>query len=300
MGDEHHRDAAALEVAHDAEQQLGLVRVEARGRLVEHQDARVVLERPGDGDELLHGHRIGAERPLDVDVDVEPHQPLARALARLAPGDQPEPSRLAAERQVLGHRHGRDEVDFLVDRADPERPGFARPANRDRPAVEPDLALVAAERAGHDLDQGRLARAVLSEQRMHLAGLDPKIDPLQGAHAGKRLRDSQHLNSRSQGFCPVGRPAKIERTIARARPWHKTARMRLSLPVAGEGRVKRRWQKRRRWPRRPSSGAARCLLPRAGEGKRDQPRRQLPGVAAVCRSEGIFTHFGSCSLGSFR
>ena len=78
----------ALEIAHDPEQQLGLVGVEARGRLVEHQNPRVVLERAGDGDELLDGDRIGAERPLDVDVEVEPLQPLAREPARAAPGDR--------------------------------------------------------------------------------------------------------------------------------------------------------------------------------------------------------------------
>ena len=125
--DEDHRDSAPLEVAHDAEEQFGLIRVETRGRLVKDQNPRVLFERARDRDELPDGHRIGAERPLDVDVDIKPFQPLASALARLAPGDQPEPARLAAKRQVLGHRHGRDEIDFLVDcRRSPKRgPGRA-------------------------------------------------------------------------------------------------------------------------------------------------------------------------------
>ena len=95
-------------------------------------------------------------------------------LARLAPRDQPEPARLAAERQVLGHRHRRDEIDFLIDRADAERPRLAGRADLDRVAVEADLALVAAQGAGHDLDQRRLAGAVLAHQRVDFAGLDPE------------------------------------------------------------------------------------------------------------------------------
>ena len=85
MGDEDDREAARLQIAHDLEQEFGLVGVKAGGRLVEHQHPGVVLERAGDRDELLDRDGIGAERPFDVDVDVEPLQPLARELARRAP-----------------------------------------------------------------------------------------------------------------------------------------------------------------------------------------------------------------------
>ena len=108
MGDEDDRYAAGLEVAEDLEKELDLIGVEARGRLVEHEHPRVVLERASDGDELLDRDRIGAERPLDVDVDLEPLEPLASEAARGTPGNEPEPARLTAKRQILGHRHGRD------------------------------------------------------------------------------------------------------------------------------------------------------------------------------------------------
>ena len=91
MGDEDDGDAVRLEVAHDLEEERRLVGVEARRRLVEHQHPCVVLERAGDRDELLDGDRIGAERPLDVDVDVEALQALPGALSRRSPVDQPEP-----------------------------------------------------------------------------------------------------------------------------------------------------------------------------------------------------------------
>ena len=80
MSDEDDGDAVRLEVANDLEQERDLIGVETRRRLVEHQHPRVVLERPGDRDELLDGDRIRAEGPLDVDVDVEALQAFACSL----------------------------------------------------------------------------------------------------------------------------------------------------------------------------------------------------------------------------
>ena len=85
MRDEDDREPAALEFAHDAEKELGLVRVEARGRLVEDEDPGVVFERARNRDQLLNGDRIGAERTVDVDLDLEPPQSLLSARTRLPP-----------------------------------------------------------------------------------------------------------------------------------------------------------------------------------------------------------------------
>ena len=85
MGDEDNRDAARLQITKDPEKQLGLVCVETRGRLIQHQNPRIGFERAGDRNELLDRHRIRAERSLDVDVDVEPLQPLPGAATRIPP-----------------------------------------------------------------------------------------------------------------------------------------------------------------------------------------------------------------------
>ena len=66
---------------------------------------------------------------------------------------------------------------------------------RDGRAVEEDLALVGREDAVDHLDEGRLAGAVLAEQRVDLAGLDAEIDVVVGAHAGKRLADADELQA---------------------------------------------------------------------------------------------------------
>ena len=83
---------------------------------------------------------------------------------------------------------------------------------RDRRAVEEDLALVGREDAVDHLDQGRLAGAVLAEQRVDLAGLDVEVDVVVGAHAGKGLADADELQPRGRfslhlDFTPLPAPS---------------------------------------------------------------------------------------------
>ena len=57
-------------------------------------------------------------------------------------------------------------------------------------------ALVGREDAVDHLDEGRLAGAVLAEQRVDLAGLDRQVDVVVGADARKRLADADELQPR--------------------------------------------------------------------------------------------------------
>ena len=50
---------------------------------------------------------------------------------------------------------------------------------------------------GHDLDQGGLARAVLAEDRVYLAGDNLEMHILQRMHAAKGFRDMLHLDDRA-------------------------------------------------------------------------------------------------------
>ncbi len=65
-------------------------------------------------------------------------------------------------------------------------------ANETGCAVEQHPALVGRDDACHDLDQGRLAGAVLAEHRMDAAGLDHEVGVLQRAHAAVALGDAVH------------------------------------------------------------------------------------------------------------
>jgi hypothetical protein len=49
---------------------------------------------------------------------------------------------------------------------------------------------------GDDLDQGRLARAVVAKDARDLAGVDGQVDPLERADRAVRLSDVRHLHQR--------------------------------------------------------------------------------------------------------
>ena len=71
VGDEDDRDALVAQAAHHLEQLRHLVGVQAGGRLVEDQHARLDVDGAGDGDQLLDGDRVLAELGGRVDVDAE-------------------------------------------------------------------------------------------------------------------------------------------------------------------------------------------------------------------------------------
>jgi hypothetical protein len=173
--DEQHRSAVGREVAHHREQDLDLLRGERRRRLVEDehrgaphqcsQDRHSLLL--ADGQVAHARQRVEPEPvPLDQPGRLGGERPDARDPGRAVP----------AEEQVLGDAEALDELVVLVDHADAMPHGLLR---RGRPVGAPvDLhrAGVRRQDAGDDLHQGGLARAVLSEDRVDLAGVAVEID----------------------------------------------------------------------------------------------------------------------------
>ena len=227
MGDEDHADAARGQLAHGGEQRLHLAGVEAGGRLVEHEHLARQIDRAGDGDDLLHGDRIVAERGAHVDVEAVVGE--QRAGERIGPrrATEAQPGRLAAEIEVFRHRQVRQQVHLLIDRADAEPLGIGGIGRIDRRAVEPDLAGITRQDAGHHLDQGRLPGAVLAEEGMYLAGAQVEIDRIERPHAGKRL----------------GQPSDLEDGLGACHHPDLTVlltRVRIGRGRRGTGRAKRR------------------------------------------------------------
>ncbi len=192
-----HRDPGAPELADHPEEHRGLLGVERRRRLVHDNQARVERDGAGDGHKLLDRGRVLPERCSHVDVDAEPAEDLAGPGVRGAPVDQePQPPRLVAHHHVLGDRAQWHEVELLVNRGDARRLRFARACDLARRAGEADRAGVAAIDASEDLDERRLARAVLADQRVNLAGRDLKRRAVQGRHAPERLVETGHRQQR--------------------------------------------------------------------------------------------------------
>jgi hypothetical protein len=91
-----------------------------------------------------------------MNVDLQSGKKIGCAPAESAVIDKPDPrQRLSAEPDVLGDRHRREQIQFLVDHR-------RAPANG-------NAAGVRSEKAGDDLHQRGFARAVFSYERVHRA-----------------------------------------------------------------------------------------------------------------------------------
>ena len=66
----------------------------------------------------------------------------------------------------------------------------------DRPAGERDLASVGVVDARQDLDQRRLAGAVLPEQRVNLAAANVEVDMIERERRGEALDEAGHDEQR--------------------------------------------------------------------------------------------------------
>src|SRR5581483_11147967 len=135
-------------------------------------ETRIHRQRPGDLDHLLLGDGKVADERHRVEVEADARGDRARLRGHPPPVDEAVPARLAADEDVLGDGDVRGEGELLVDRDDAEALRRVRIGERHRLPVKDDLAPVRALRAGEDLEEGRLAGAVLAEERVYLPMAD--------------------------------------------------------------------------------------------------------------------------------
>ena len=101
-----------------------------------------------------------------------------------APGGE----RLPADEDVLLDREIGEQNRLLVDDRDPGVAGVGRAVEEDLPAVHEDRAGVRRMDSGEDLDEGRLAGAVLAHESVYLAGEEVDRHVLERLHGAERLR----------------------------------------------------------------------------------------------------------------
>ena len=196
VADVQHGGAGLAQVVDHAEEPGDLRVRQRRGRLVHDHDRGVEGQGLGDLDHLLVADPQvadpGPRRDRRAQAVEQPARPgLHRAVVQ--PAQPAAPRLLAAQEDVVGDRELRDEVQLLVDDPDAGVLGLARPGEPHRPAVQADLAVVVGDRAGQDLHQRALARAVLAADRVDLAGRRDQRDVAQRAHAAEVLGDVPHL-----------------------------------------------------------------------------------------------------------
>ena len=221
MADEEDRHALVAEVLDQLEELHDLMRGERRRRLVHDEDADIQRNRLGDLDRLLGGERQPARRAAHVEGHAEGGEDLLGLTEHLPPiGDRA--AALMADEDVLRHVEIGEEERLLVDCRDAVALRLGGAADRDRLAGQEDLAAVRLVDAGHDLDQRRLAGAVLAEERVHLAGMEGQRDGLERLGRGKALGDVANFEDRRD------RRLSARRRVAfrRAHPFRLPARLR--------------------------------------------------------------------------
>ena len=197
-----------------------------RGRLVHHQNARVLRQGLGDLDHLLLGDAEAMHALARIDVEADHLEHAARvgveALAVDRAG-QP-PARRAAEIDVVRDVEMGNQREFLEDHRDAEPTRVGRRSDDGWTALKENLAGIGGDRAAEHLHQRRLAGAVLAEQHMRLARPDRERDVAQRAHAGIALADAAQFQFRRRGirlgrrrFCRCRRSAHAAASSAGAR-----------------------------------------------------------------------------------
>ena len=99
------------------------------------------------------------------------------------------PARLATEEHILGHGQVRREQGLLMHHVYPDRMRFRRAAKVHLAALPAQVAAVATHHPGHNLDECRLARPVLSKQGMDLSPSNGQRPIPQGTHTAETLAD---------------------------------------------------------------------------------------------------------------
>ena len=218
VADQDHRVAGGLEPADQVEHLGDLADADRRGRLVHQHDLRV--GEPGAGDRhglaLAAGHRL--HQVPGPGLGLQLGEELGGAGvhgAAVEEAERPEaPGDLAAEEDVERRRQVVAEREILVDDLDAGVARLERGGEAHRRAVEAHLAGRGGEAAGDDLDQRRLAGAVVAHEAEDLAAGESRSTASSAWMAPKCLAMPRRLRT----GCTVTPAAAPRRTGRRPRP----------------------------------------------------------------------------------
>ena len=120
MGDEDQAYPLIAQLAHQGKEHFDFLGIKARGRLIKDQHFRGEIDRPANRDNLLHRDGKTVQRFANVQGEaIGFHQPGGPRFHLFA-SQQAEASWLTADKQVIRHRHIRQQVHFLVNRPNPQ------------------------------------------------------------------------------------------------------------------------------------------------------------------------------------
>ena len=208
VGDEEHRHPPVAELAGHPEELPDLVVGEGSRRLVHDEDLH--LERDGlrDLDRLLRGEGEPAGRRPDVEPYPEAREDVLRLGVHARPVDE-QVLVAVGDEDVLGDVEVGEDEGLLVDGGESVGLGLLGVGEVHGPALHPDLSRIAVLDAGQDLDEGRLAGAVLSHEGVDLAGVKGERHVVERLRHVEALGEAAHLQHRHGGRGgPARRPPR--------------------------------------------------------------------------------------------
>ena len=120
------------------------------------------------------------------------------------PIDETAALRFAAQIKVLGNRHERQQVEFLINGNEPCALPFTRRVGRlEHCAVERRFAPVRAQSTRKNFQQRRFAGAVFAQQRVHFSLAHLQLHAVQCLDAGKLLANVANIQKVGQGLAPL-------------------------------------------------------------------------------------------------
>jgi hypothetical protein len=184
------RRAGLLQFAQHAEQMIGFRIGERRRRFVEHEDPAIKGERARDLEELAVSGRQRAGERVRIDPQRQSTEHRLRAGAHRRLIKAAEAADLPAAENVGRDAEVRQAQHLLVDHADAVLDGLARAGRGKRLAAPADLAAIGLDQPGQDLQQRRLAGAVLADEGVRFALGDIEADAAQRVDGAKRFVDA--------------------------------------------------------------------------------------------------------------
>jgi hypothetical protein len=196
----NHADAVPAQPPQSPEQPRNLVRRQAGGGLVEHQDFGVSGERARDRDDRFLCARQILDTQIGMDVCAELGQRSSRPRASRGPIDHAEAARIPqCQADILGDGHPFDQAEILMN----ERNGHSPNRMCMALSVVGNTALVERVNAGEDLDERRLAGTVLVQQRQNLASADRQTNITERLGAAETLGDVANLKQGTPSSCRI-------------------------------------------------------------------------------------------------
>ena len=191
--DEDDRDLSGGETAEEVEELFGFLRRENSGRLVEDEEGSLSVEHLQDFHPLLRSQGKVTDTGVPGEGDVQLAGDLLHPAARPGPIHYDAAPWLGAKDDVLQGAHRRNELEALVDHADPGLDGVRGTSNPHRLSPKAHLAFIRLLQPIEDPHEGSLSSSVLSHQGVDLPLLDGKVDLVVGHDAGESLGDPLQL-----------------------------------------------------------------------------------------------------------